>query len=85
MDATLPRKQQPEATWVVRVEPAGFPASPLTDPDVKISLIRFLGNRSVDTASTQNFAILKVSQIEWTILGLGSGYVLSRCRNSSQL
>ena len=32
-----------------RVEPAGYPAGPPTDPDVTNSVIRFLGDRSVNT------------------------------------
>ena len=32
-----------------RVEAAGYPAAPPTDPDVTNSVIRFLGNRSVNT------------------------------------
>ena len=44
-----------------RVESAGCPANPPTDPDVKISLIRFLGYQYIDTILTHNLATLQAS------------------------
>ena len=38
---------------------SGYPTGPPTDPDVKISLIRFLGNQSIGTTLAHNFAALQ--------------------------
>ena len=42
-----------------RVEAAGYPAAPPTDPYVINSVIRFLGNQSGDTTLTHDFATLQ--------------------------
>ena len=44
-----------------RVEAAGYPAAPPTDPYVINSVIRFLGNQSGDTTLTHDFATLQTS------------------------
>ena len=38
---------------------SGYPASLPTEPDLKISFIRFLGNRSLSTTLAHNFAALQ--------------------------
>jgi len=37
----------------------GYPSAPPTDPDLKVFLIRFLGNQSLDTTLAHNFAALQ--------------------------
>ena len=44
-----------------RVEAAGYPAAPPTDPYVINSVIRFLGNQSGDTTLTHDFATLQTA------------------------
>ena len=47
--------------------------NPPTDPDVKVSLIRFFSNPSGGTTRTHNFAVRSRDQMLWMILGLGKG------------
>ena len=42
---------------------AGYPRAPPTDPDVKVSLIRFLGNQSLGTTLAHNFAALQAKML----------------------
>ena len=62
----------------------GFPAGPPTEPDVNDSLIRLLGNLNATHLRRITIATLQ-AHIQYTRSGIGSGNVLSRRANFSQV
>ena len=81
--ASTENSNSPNAVPVgFRVEAAGYPAAPPTDPYLKISLIRFLSSNLLETKQAlprlaHNFATLpRENYIECTILGTGRANVL---------
>ena len=80
--------QAPENRWNscrnFRVESVRYQTNPPTDPDVKVSLIRFFGNPSGGTTQTHNFAVRSRDQMGWMILGRGKGQRSSSFANESQ-